>query len=55
MTNSDNCGNIYNVGCMKPYMDYTPRTLDEIIVGAGLENPALVMLDAIARMTREAL
>lgn len=21
----------YNVGCMLPYMDYTPRTLDEII------------------------
>lgn len=25
------CGNIINVGCMMPYMDYTPRTLDEII------------------------
>ena len=25
----DNCGNIYNVGCM--LMGYTPRTLDEII------------------------
>ena len=23
----------YNVGCMMPYMDYTPRTLDEIING----------------------
>ena len=22
---------IYNVGCMYPYMDYTPRTLDEIV------------------------
>ena len=22
---------IYNVGCMMSYMDYTPRTLDEII------------------------
>lgn len=21
----------YNVGCMLPYMDYTPRTLEEII------------------------
>jgi hypothetical protein len=21
---------IYNVGCMYPYMDYTPRTLEEI-------------------------
>jgi calcineurin-like phosphoesterase family protein len=25
---------MYNVGCMMPYMDYTPRTLDEIIAGA---------------------
>lgn len=25
--------NMYNVGCMMPYMDYTPRTLDEIIAG----------------------
>lgn len=24
---------IYNVGCMLPYMDYTPRTLDELIRG----------------------
>ena len=24
----------YNVGCMMPYVDYTPRTLDEIIAGA---------------------
>ena len=28
-TNSDNCGNIYNVGCM--LYDYTPKTLNEII------------------------
>lgn len=26
-------GNFINVGCMMPYMDYTPRTLDEIIDG----------------------
>lgn len=26
-------GNFINVGCMLPYMDYTPRTLDEIIAG----------------------
>lgn len=26
-----NRGQIYNVGCMMPYMDYTPRTLDEIL------------------------
>lgn len=24
-------GHIANVGCMMPYMDYTPRTLDELI------------------------
>ncbi len=22
---------MYNVGCMLPYMDYTPRTLEEIL------------------------
>lgn len=27
---SSNCGQIYNVGCMMPWMDYMPRTLDEI-------------------------
>lgn len=26
---------MYNVGAMMPYMDYTPRTLDEIIGGAA--------------------
>lgn len=26
-----NCGNIINVGCMMPWMDYTPRTLSDII------------------------
>lgn len=30
-----NHGNIINVGCMMPYMDYTPRTLDELIEGVG--------------------
>lgn len=25
--------NMYNVGCMMPYIDYMPRTLDEIISG----------------------
>ena len=29
-------GNFYNVGCMMPWMNYTPRTLDEII--SGYEN-----------------
>ena len=27
----DNRGQFYNVGCMMPWMNYTPRTLDEII------------------------
>ena len=31
----DNQGNIYNVGCMLPYMGYTPRSLDEIVTGAN--------------------
>lgn len=26
-------GNFINIGCMMPYMDYTPRTLDAIIEG----------------------
>ena len=26
--------NMFNVGAMMPWMDYTPRTLDEIILGA---------------------
>ena len=26
----------YNVGCMLPYMNYTPRTLDEIIKGKNV-------------------
>lgn len=29
---------MYNVGCMMPYMDYTPRTLDEIISGYEAVN-----------------
>ena len=28
-------GNFVNVGCMMPWMDYTPRTLDEIIKNNG--------------------
>lgn len=28
---NENCGNIYNVGAMMPWMNYTPRTLNEII------------------------
>lgn len=30
-----NQGNIINVGAMMPYVDYTPRTLDELIEGVG--------------------
>lgn len=30
-TNSDNCGHIMNVGCMMPYMNFVPQTLDTII------------------------
>ena len=26
-----NKGNLFNVGCMMPYMNYTPRTLEELI------------------------
>jgi calcineurin-like phosphoesterase family protein len=29
-TSADSWGHIVNVGCMMPYMDYTPRTLEEI-------------------------
>lgn len=28
--------NMYNVGCMMPYMNYTPRTLEEIIEGYNM-------------------
>lgn len=33
---------MFNVGAMMPYMDYTPRTLDEILSGANVkkEEPA---------------
>ena len=31
-------GNFINIGCMMPWMDYTPRTLDEIIAGDGMET-----------------
>lgn len=29
--NAKHKGQFYNVGCMLPYMNYTPRTLDEIL------------------------
>lgn len=28
----------YNVGCMMPYMNYEPRTLEEIVVGSERFN-----------------
>jgi len=31
---------MYNVGCMMPYMDYTPRTLDEILL--AMEAPKVL-------------
>lgn len=30
---------MFNVGAMMPWMDYTPRTLDQIIGGAGNDDP----------------
>ena len=33
-----NFGNIINVGCMLPYMDYTPRTLEEILKALPMRN-----------------
>lgn len=35
INSGDSYGNIINVGCMKPYMDYTPRTLDKILMRMG--------------------
>lgn len=29
------CGNFINVGCLMPWMDYYPRTLDELIANNG--------------------
>lgn len=34
-SNSKHKCQFYNVGCMMPWMDYTPRTLDEILVACG--------------------
>lgn len=34
--------NAYNVGCMLPWMDYTPRTLDEIINRCKLHKEPLL-------------
>ena len=31
--NGDNLAQFYNVGCMMPWINYTPRTLDEILKG----------------------
>lgn len=32
-------GQILHVGCMEPYMNYTPRTLDEVIAGDAIQYP----------------
>lgn len=37
-TGSGSFGQIINVGCMMPYMDYTPRTMDEILAGVGFQK-----------------
>ena len=33
-----NIGNWINVGCMMPWMNYTPRTLEELIAGNAVYN-----------------
>lgn len=37
-TNSHALGQFYNVGCMLPYMNYTPKTLNEILEGIEKQN-----------------
>ena len=39
VTQKGNCGNIFNVGCMMKYMDYTPRTLEEILKEVPIWEP----------------
>lgn len=39
-TKGEPLGQCLHVGCMEPYMDYTPRTLDEIIAGDKKFYPA---------------
>lgn len=39
-TRGEPLGQLLHVGCMEPYMDYTPRTLDEIIQGDAEYYPA---------------
>ena len=31
-----NKGNLFNVGCMMPYMNFTPKTLEELIQAKGV-------------------
>ncbi len=40
-----NCAQIYNVGCMMPWMQYTPRTLDEIVARRAQYLQYLELLD----------
>lgn len=50
-----NCGQVYNVGCMMPYMNYTPRTLDEIVRGHAawvLKEPNAETIAAIKEAER---
>lgn len=37
----DDRGQLYHVGCMTPWMNYTPRTLDEIVAACPLQQPDL--------------
>ena len=46
--NSHNCGNIINVGCMMAYMNYTPRTLDELLDVNPMPEIARVRKDGSA-------
>lgn len=39
-TRGEPLGQLLHVGCMEPYMNYTPRTLDEIIAGDAQYYPA---------------
>ncbi len=38
-TRGEPLGQVLHVGCMEPYMNYTPRTLDEIIAGDAALYP----------------
>ena len=53
-----NCGNIINVGSMMPYMDYTPRTLDDMMAAGpvwvkGSEEQTQPQSDDMTRLSWE--